>query len=927
MIKRISFKGISNSPSDCIAEDGYLIDALNVMHENGELAPITPNEFVGNMQGSNIICKHKGSFISYAHDNGVTNFYSNKIGDDGSIITTEIGSVQNELVIYDSSCDGNVISVATNAGMKYIILDDGVYTILGDFPELYVDISSFSKHYMTSEEYGDPYLKKRYKRDDIEYSLEYVDSLGGDNRVYQLYKDGEAYEKEFTADNRKDIISQMHQMATNVAQQYGLFVTPMIVSYAIRLFDGTIVDNSKMNLIDSPLFDQTNGNSGVFIIESSNKMTVYVSPYNIGYNVFVRNEYTGWDKMIESVDIFAAPVDCYDQTNKEFVTRTVWGKSITQIVTSDTILDTSIKNLSGLYLIGSHTFKDAGNSDFILANKDGKDINNIYLFEKMHVAGFSGISYVPENILSYNNRLHIYNVSEVFRKQDMRSPVVKIETSDIEGVDGNGHYTGLYYRVHLNVNGKNVVKTESVYLSIGSPKEIIRVFYPRLISYPDFRATRIELISVRCAENRGYKMLTKTYTYDMKRVTSLNYSYLLRSESLVNETGREEYIDDLQRLFDGDTDCVRYDNTLMVSNASNPFVFPSDFNVTLPGRIIGVATAKKAISEGQFGQFPLYCFLDNGVWALSVSSGYSSSDSVSGGDLGEAGIYSSKHPVSDDVCNNPKSIINVDGGVVFSTDKGIMVIYGSTTKLLTPFAVGDMRYAHEYISHRFAKESEISIFDLSPYLAYLSSDHILVPQTDDSGNVTDKEIQYTKMSLSEYSKDADFILDSKNDKLCVARTGSLYAYLVDLKTGYLTKMCWSDSEVFASYPDSYIHLRATGDLFKFNVKTDTKDVYSGLLELRYFSMFMTRPISLDSHDVLKSISRLRLRGYFKHPDYRPLVEVYGSRDGYNFYRIRSLRGQGYKQFIFMFLASHDWAGVNVSYVDIDFEYRQNNRLR
>jgi hypothetical protein len=104
-------------------------------------------------------------------------------------------------------------------------------------------------------------------------------------------------------------------------------------------------------------------------------------------------------------------------------------------------------------------------------------------------------------------------------------------------------------------------------------------------------------------------------------------------------------------------------NTIILSEANQPFsFFASGYYTVGMGEINGVATLTKALSQGQFGQFPLIVFSSEGIWAMSVAS---------------TGYFSAAHPMSRDVCNNPKSITQTDGAVFFSSAKGLMVVEGA----------------------------------------------------------------------------------------------------------------------------------------------------------------------------------------------------------------------------------------------------------
>ena len=117
---------------------------------------------------------------------------------------------------------------------------------------------------------------------------------------------------------------------------------------------------------------------------------------------------------------------------------------------------------------------------------------------------------------------------------------------------------------------------------------------------------------------------------------------------------------DLSQLQPSSNPEISFQNKIYTSEVNNPFNFPvSGINTLGVGEILGIASATKALSQGQFGQFPLYAFTNEGIWALEVSN---------------AGTYSSKQVVTRDVCNNPAGITQIDGAIVFTTDRGVMIL-------------------------------------------------------------------------------------------------------------------------------------------------------------------------------------------------------------------------------------------------------------
>lgn len=124
-------------------------------------------------------------------------------------------------------------------------------------------------------------------------------------------------------------------------------------------------------------------------------------------------------------------------------------------------------------------------------------------------------------------------------------------------------------------------------------------------------------------------------------------------------------------------------NKVYTSEVNNPFSFPvNGINTIGSGSIVGISTAAKALSQGQFGQFPLYAFTTEGVWALEVGSN---------------GYYIARQPITRDVCTNAKGITQIDNAVLFPSSRGVMLLSGSNSVCIsdligteTPFALSDL---------------------------------------------------------------------------------------------------------------------------------------------------------------------------------------------------------------------------------------------
>jgi len=103
-------------------------------------------------------------------------------------------------------------------------------------------------------------------------------------------------------------------------------------------------------------------------------------------------------------------------------------------------------------------------------------------------------------------------------------------------------------------------------------------------------------------------------------------------------------------------------NKIYTSQINNPFYFPLEGVVTVGfGAILGLASTTRALSQGQFGQFPLMAFCTDGVWALDVSA---------------TGSFSAVHLISNEACVNPDSICQLNQTVLFASRRGISKVIG-----------------------------------------------------------------------------------------------------------------------------------------------------------------------------------------------------------------------------------------------------------
>ena len=301
-------------------------------------------------------------------------------------------------------------------------------------------------------------------------------------------------------------------------------------------------------------------------------------------------------------------------------------------------------------------------------------------------------------------------------------------------------------------------------------------------------------------------------------------------------------------------------NKIYTSEINNPFFFPvTGINTIGTGRILGIATAAKALSEGQFGQFPLYAFTDEGVWALEVNS---------------TGGYSAKQPITRDVCLSSKSITQIDSAVLFTTDRGIMLLQGSQAMCISDVLNGE---------------------NAVPITVLPKIDKILEHADLSKGTLR-------ILPFMDFVRDCRMIYDYEHQRIIAYNNSKEYncnyAYIFSLKSKQWGMMQSNIADNVNSYPDALAVLN-DGSLVNFSDETD--EVYK--------SIVVSRPIKLDAYDIHKSVDTIIQRGVFKKGHVKSIL--YASNDLYNWvpvwssidHYLRGFRGTPYKYIRIVLLAN------------------------
>lgn len=325
---------------------------------------------------------------------------------------------------------------------------------------------------------------------------------------------------------------------------------------------------------------------------------------------------------------------------------------------------------------------------------------------------------------AYNNRLHFFNSKVRIKDFD----ISKILYKDIQDEWYEDYSCPVW--VYLRIDGENkIINYHNVTLrvTVSSDYEGYTIALPDMIIYPDSRAYRI-ITGIWSAEYGEYLAADIT----LSSSPAYNYAYAF-TQGKVDLNG------------DGGTftpaDGIVYDNTYLERRAinvtanSNPIVFPIEHSYLFNGNISSLCVTAIPLSEMQVGQFPIYVFTDNGIYALAQGSG--------------AILYSNIIPVNADKCDNSQAIYT-RSGVIYISNNGVYLLAGINSKKISMLLEGEI---DTYIQNNenFLKCCANSLYDIEPYLS--------------------------TVNFREYVQDAKLIYNINLEEIIVSNTKYPFSYI------------------------------------------------------------------------------------------------------------------------------------------------------
>ncbi len=927
MRKETAFLGQAANATDRNSADGELSVCLNAVPEDGGLRPVLRGCIVMEMKaGERVLCVHETATYKHyiIYESGDTLSWV----DAGDKEETRhefgaVGSLPRVTVL------GNTLVFVDDGGISYFLWSDGKYKDLGGhLPEIGVsfglvgEISSHTDNCTYTYKVDGDAQTGHYYCEDEEAGKTYV--AGQANKFIADYATNKGrfmfpFFVRF-AYRLFDGSLTMHSAPVLMIPNAGF--VPMVKVAKERKEDGskrwldieTSAVTAKLDMCVlsglKKLEEWSDVVSGVDIF-----ITEGIRYYNQGGTFspcFYRLEdstLAKWADQSLHYGVYKQPslVEWVEDGETYDEKKSIYGRHISHELTgalysplpqkTDDVVENDIKTASSFFLLksidladlvetGENTRKEVEVADDYLQSLLNREV--------MTDDYDSHDTLTPTGAVAYNSRVNMYGIEKSIYKGAAAQCLFPY-------TDACPHYNGGPETPLNGPENYNDPCRVTVYVWIkpdGGEEKVVKYaqwtqagWYTPLVWFyhPSSYAKKVMILEEMLDKN-GTVQCFRSRTENLKRHSFLNGSYFFdglhgRLDGWADESRnrRDSRTPEEEGKTIANSVEVSLPNKLYTSEVNNPWFFPvTNINTLGTGRITTVVSAAKALSQGQFGQFPLYALCSDGVWALETSS---------------TGGFSAKQPFARDVCSGADAVLQLDSSVLFATDRGLMHVSGSGTECVSDAVNNrDWIYVSDYPGAAGVLPSKKDLW-IAPFRDYLAG--------------------------------CNMVYDYAHQRVTLYNTKYAYAYVLSLGTR-LWGMCeniytWDVN----SYPNALVQT-TDNMLYDISVDDDINDSASVFL--------LTRPLKYGNADSHKTVTEVALRGDYNvgiyDSDPYTGMALYGSNDMQHWRLVwsgqgrflRGLRGSPYKYFRLLVRAEVT-ARETLTGFSSEVEERLTNRMR
>lgn len=645
---RLNMSGISTGHSPAQAPDGSCSRILNLRNRNGRLEPVGRHErlFELTNERRKLRCIHT-------------------VGGDSCYITTEQGKIyyeareRNGTIMHlnqpmyvgtelpvDIKAVGNTLVVLYAGTTRYFYWRDGEYIYLGTKPK-FPDLSFFAK----SE-----------------------DEVTEEIPRYMFVQPFRRLLLTMAADDLKNYAERFmtaYYKCKSRAMEAKHFVQPVQVRFALRLYDGsTYMASAPVTLAAENVFQPDGKTYKVrMLYDGTNYAGVYetqfkLNPFSVAFHVN-DIDMEEWSDIVTGIDVYVSAemvpyndsaIERYsfetDRSSEEHRYYWIFNTPLRPL----TELHKNFKNETLYYHLCTIPVKELSNGmDYSCAMP--VTVDNLVQRSVLKPDSADYMTLGAECAYIYNSRLHLANIRKTLFEG---YPVSQFFAW---GDDVQEEAADAYVRVSIQTtNG-----IASAVWSGSMPSFSTRL--SAMLSYPDSRAIGMK-IRLRTATKVYGGVFTLSPVENEDRAVYLDPE--MKPIVLPELTEEPEWaVPQPERL---EETCR---NLLRVSELDNPFFFPSEQTYRISeGEIIGIATATAALSQGQYGEFPLYVFTDGGIWVLQKGEG--------------AVCYSHVHLMNRRALPRNGVIVPIENAIIYTDENNLLLLNG--TESIPLLALDDALY-------------------------------------------------------------------------------------------------------------------------------------------------------------------------------------------------------------------------------------------
>jgi len=735
MSKQIKFSGIGRNVPQNTSPDGSCQEIINMRYRKGAWRPIPDKVEIhtANFTFNGSPISFSGNNI-YLHDieGGINAGQPNWIGYSGGylyLIDPVAGTCdQIDACVYTEYFKivflKRIMIVTGGTGLQMYLYtkieDKGAYGKIVDLPTPDVNLSS----------------------------NEYEDIVGyipvGD--IYQQLKDKAIKEIEDgeVTNTPEEFLGSYYKMVNHQSHTHGRLLGSFMYRSAYRLFDGSYIMHSAPRYVNCgeiiSFSDDHRWKLKFGAVTARHSFLYYAPTYEV------------MKDLVDSIVVFATKVEPLYLVDDTTVTEEMYNRDVPypRYPKDCFPINPDFKTMNdseGWYQIAEFEFKDLVGVGSTVKNADTKDFYQDYATRKTLPADQNSHNkMVAKNALVFNDYLHLQNIKTIYG-----DALLPLEPAPFGYYTAHSHEAILVAYLTTGL-GKAVVKTEFNYLAIentDTQEEFVQI--NPTVGYPDARCTRL-VFAIKVADG-DYRLV---WDRAMKKNEGQNFAYFQSDQFSVSPSPNTvqnygttvvplsslttPYI--LPKFYTTDFDT----NRIQVSEIQNPMVFPAKHSYQVgTGAGIAMVIASEPMSQGNFGQFPLIVFTSKGRYALAQGSG--------------GVLYASVQPVDGEVADNPKNIIGIDSGVIYSTELGLFLAVGMQktriselvegkpiTTLTGASEVATLLTDRKYTQALYGKLSKVD------FLTYLKTSQIAFDQVNKELIVTniDPTYGYSYIFSTEY---------------------------------------------------------------------------------------------------------------------------------------------------------------------------------